>query len=213
MRLVVDRRSALDYLYGMAPVPGPGLAVAIVLPRNVISNEAFGFGKMSMISGLLAMLSRACGNLFCIGETRVAADSRRLHNATRKLMQRRRSGHAYVRARKMSSGEVTHAFGEMAARLNDRQRALTQQATHDALTALPNRTEMFQRLANRIRSNSQDRFAVMFIDLDRFKTINDSLGHHHGDMLLREVVARMQRVLPSRHRPGSFWRRRVFDDC
>ena len=192
----------LGYLYGMAPVPGPGLAVAIVLPRAVISNEAFGFGKMSLISGLLAMLAALAGIYFALSK-RVLQPLKVLHAATRNLMHGEEVATLTPRTHD-EFGEVTHAFVEMAERLNDRQCALTQQATHDALTALPNRSALFQRLANRISSNAQDRFAVMFIDLDRFKMINDSLGHHHGDMLLREVAARMQQVLPSDVDLGRF---------
>jgi diguanylate cyclase (GGDEF)-like protein len=199
--VVVDDPN-LNYLYGMAPLPGPGLAIAIVLPREVISNEAFGFGKMSLISGLLAMLAALAGIYFALSK-RVLQPLKILHNATRKLMH----GEAVATLTPHAQdelGEVTHAFGEMAERLADRQRALTQQATHDALTSLPNRSELFQRLSNRIGNNAQDRFAVMFIDLDRFKTINDSLGHHYGDLLLREVAARMQQVLPSDVDLGRF---------
>ena len=201
-RPVVVDDPHLNYLYGMAPLPGPGLAVAIVLPREVISKEAFGFGKMSLISGLLAMLAALAGIYFALLK-RVLQPLKILHNATRKLMHGEEVATLTPRAQD-ELGEVTQAFSEMAERLNDRQRALTQQATHDALTSLPNRSELFQRLSNRIGSNTHDRFAVMFIDLDRFKTINDSLGHHHGDMLLKEVAARMQKVLPSDVDLGRF---------
>ncbi len=199
--IVVDDRH-LDYLYGMAPLPGPGLAVAIVLPRKVISEEAFGFGKMSLVSGLLAMLAALAGIYFALSK-RVLQPIKILHEATRKLMHGDHDVALTPRAND-ELGEVTHAFSEMADRLQDRQRALTFQATHDALTALPNRAELFQRLTNRIADDAQGRFAVMFIDLDRFKTINDSLGHHYGDLLLREVATRIQRVLPSGIDLGRF---------
>ncbi len=199
---IVINNPRLDYLYAMAPLPGPGLAVAIVLPRAVIGAEAFGFGKMSLISGLIAMLVALAGIYFALLK-RVLQPIKILHEATRKLMLGEQVGALAPRARD-ELGEVTHAFGEMAQRLNDRQQALTFQATHDALTALPNRPELFQRLSRRISSAGQDRFAVMFIDLDRFKMINDSLGHHYGDLVLREVAARIQRVLPEEVDLGRF---------
>lgn len=70
-------------------------------------------------------------------------------------------------------------------------------ATHDALTGLPNRAMFSQLLSNAIAHAQHNglRFAVLFIDLDRFKHINDTLGHEAGDRLLREVTARFRRAL------------------
>ena len=72
-------------------------------------------------------------------------------------------------------------------------------ASHDSLTNLPNR-EMFNGLLRRTidaAERYQRQFAVLFIDLDRFKIINDSLGHDAGDMLLVEIGGRLRRALRS----------------
>jgi diguanylate cyclase (GGDEF)-like protein/PAS domain S-box-containing protein len=70
-------------------------------------------------------------------------------------------------------------------------------ATHDGLTGLPNRA-MFGQLLNLAVETSrryERKFAVLFIDLDRFKVINDTLGHEAGDVLLREMAARLRECL------------------
>ena len=72
-------------------------------------------------------------------------------------------------------------------------------ATHDALTGLPNRVLLDDRLAQAIAHADRDSqpFAVMMLDLDRFKLINDSFGHRSGDMVLNEVARRLQGLVRS----------------
>jgi diguanylate cyclase (GGDEF)-like protein len=70
-------------------------------------------------------------------------------------------------------------------------------ATHDPLTGLPNRSLLAERAARAIEARSQGRsLAVLFIDLDRFKNINDALGHGAGDRLLQNVAGRLARCVP-----------------
>jgi diguanylate cyclase len=66
---------------------------------------------------------------------------------------------------------------------------LKRQATHDALTGIPNRVLFVERLEQAVRERNP--FAVCVFDLDRFKVINDSLGHGAGDVLLKQVSARL----------------------
>jgi len=70
-------------------------------------------------------------------------------------------------------------------------------ATHDSLTGLPNRVLFGQLLNHSIQSahRNKEQLAVLFIDLDRFKTINDSLGHEAGDRLLKEIASRLKNTL------------------
>jgi diguanylate cyclase (GGDEF)-like protein len=74
---------------------------------------------------------------------------------------------------------------------------LTQQALHDRLTQLPNRMLFEDRLDQELQNAARERrhFALMFIDLDGFKAINDGLGHHVGDLLLIEVARGIQRMM------------------
>ncbi len=70
-------------------------------------------------------------------------------------------------------------------------------ANHDPLTGLPNRELLRRRTLSAIRraNRSGRRVALLLFDLDRFKEINDTLGHHHGDLLLQEIGPRLARVL------------------
>ncbi|ABL00595.1 bifunctional diguanylate cyclase/phosphodiesterase [Pelobacter propionicus] len=74
---------------------------------------------------------------------------------------------------------------------------LMHMAHHDALTGLPNRTLFFDRLRQGLykKERSGKMLAVIYLDLDRFKIINDTLGHHTGDMLLKEVADRLRGVV------------------
>ena len=86
--------------------------------------------------------------------------------------------------------------------ITDRKRAEDQvqhQATHDALTGLPNRVLFLERLEQALaeRHRDQQPLAVLFLDLDRFKEVNDTLGHRVGDALLEAVAGRLSALLRS----------------
>jgi diguanylate cyclase (GGDEF)-like protein len=93
---------------------------------------------------------------------------------------------------------------QLVSRLERSLRELTQlnrlnehQATHDMLTDLPNRVLFRERVERAIEYARERRLmtAVMIIDLDRFKDINDTLGHHNGDLLLQQVGPRLREAL------------------
>lgn len=98
-------------------------------------------------------------------------------------------------------GRMSHQLNRSRALLMDEQRAHAEearhQALHDWLTGLPNRSLFSQLMSQRINEVRRDggTFAVMFLDLDEFKHINDTLGHEAGDRLLQEVSSRVQETL------------------
>lgn len=74
------------------------------------------------------------------------------------------------------------------------EQQLVHDASHDTLTGLPNRARFMERLSQavkHVRRHGRDRFAILFIDLDRFKLINDTLGHLQGDRFLIETARRL----------------------
>ena len=93
--------------------------------------------------------------------------------------------------------ELAIANRDLTDQIHERERiegTLKHQALHDALTGLPNRTLLLDRLGRalqRFRRDETRSFAVLFLDLDRFKFVNDSVGHLVGDELLKEAAERI----------------------
>ena len=89
-------------------------------------------------------------------------------------------------------GGIVVNYRDATGRMAD-QRELERQARHDPLTGLPNRAQLTETLGRWLREDRS--LAVLFLDLDRFKVVNDSLGHHVGDRLLQAVAARLRMVV------------------
>jgi diguanylate cyclase (GGDEF)-like protein len=111
-----------------------------------------------------------------------------------------RGAQDYLLKGKVDSGMLSRAV-RYAVERKHAETALAHQALHDALTGLPNRTLFIDRLRQALMSRSRrpSTLAVLFVDLDRFKIVNDSLGHAAGDLVLTTLARRVIDVL----RPGD----------
>jgi diguanylate cyclase (GGDEF)-like protein len=109
-------------------------------------------------------------------------------------------------SRRRAAESLHAANAELEARVQIRTRELDNanarllhENSHDSLTGLPNRSHLLQRLQSAWRDYREhgEQVTVMFIDLDRFKVVNDSLGHHYGDLLLIQAAGRLRNCLRS----------------
>ena len=121
------------------------------------------------------------------------------------VWNRRKGGEIYpqwqcIRVIHDTQGHVSHyvaVFSDITA-LKRSQRELDYLAHHDPLSNLPNRLLFTERVAHALeRSSEEQPGAVLLIDLDHFKHINESLGHNVGDLLLKAIGERLQQVIPS----------------
>lgn len=147
--------------------------------------------------GLLSLVSL----LVCIGGSFLLARKiTRPINALAAVAKRIEGGDYSARAEENQGdeiGQLAATFNHMGTSIADREKEILRLAYEDALTGLPNRAMFNDRLSQAVRlcNRTMVPFSVMMMDLDRFKYINDSLGHQVGDEVLIEVSKRLRSLL------------------
>lgn len=175
--------------------------------RIVYVNDAFsratGYSSGEAIGKSALLL---LGEKTSISEVDRIRDTLNAHEPVRAevILYRKDESHFWVDVNMVpirnEQGQVTH-FVSVMREVTERkivEEQLRRNAFHDSLTGLPNRLLFMERLSQTVERANEDpdyRFALLFLDLDRFKVINDSLGHMIGDQLLIAIARRLEGCL------------------
>lgn len=173
----------------------PGIVFTLKQPRIIYES---GLQSISLfriiffiITALICLASLVFVNRFLLG---------RMSSLIRNIRSIASSKDLSIRIQ--SSGrdefsEVEFEFNRMIGSLEQAQKELRQQAMLDPLTQLPNRSHFFAKLNEAIEAvrGTSRQIVLVFIDLDHFKTVNDTLGHDFGDAMLKDIALRLSRVI------------------
>jgi len=178
---------------------GDGVAVVAVLQRSLAAAAApfRGLQQTLLVLTLAGLVMSVIGSLLMA--RRITGPLGTLVEAARKVEQGDYAHRAAVPPGD-EIGELAAAFNHMCDGIAAREQRISELAYNDPLTGLPNRALFNDRIGQAVSAAQRNsgQLAVLTMDLDRFKHVNDSLGHHMGDLVLREVAYRLHHALQRR---------------
>ena len=184
-------------LYAVTRVPDADLTAASRELRTAVIS-------FTLVAGLMAgLLTVATFNYFLVRPID------RLHKGVRAIQSGNFEPHLGIDSTD-EIGELAKAFEEMGESVRNSAEKIRDLAFRDNLTGLPNRHMFYDYLARTLARAARQAtvLALLFVDMDDFKRINDTLGHRTGDLLLKEMAERLQREL----RGGDYLVRTGWDD-
>lgn len=173
-----------------------------ILPSRDILDSSRDLGKLVLIITLIAILVTMVSIFFALRHL-ILRPLSVLNTAARSIG----NGHLDLDIEinsKDEIGSLANTFMEMSQSLRQTHEEVSYTANHDSLTGLPNRGMFQKHLSNilTIAKQKGHKVALLFIDLDDFKHINDTLGHQAGDILLQEVALRLSGTLRKKAAAG-----------